>query len=105
MATHRIPILGFGTKPDVTGECFFPPIDTQVTLATGLMKNIVCTFKDPSADAGFYSSFKVHKNYVGSPKIVITGIIDGTVSTTSVDFEFSYVSLADNESVEAGWGK
>ncbi len=103
MTTHRKPIMGFGIKPDVTGECYFPPVDVEMTLGTGLMKNIICTLKDPSADTGFHGMFKVPKNYIGTPKIVITGIIDGTVGSTSVDFEFSYVSLANNESIETGW--
>jgi hypothetical protein len=95
--------MGATTLPDTTGECFMDNINNQMALATGLMRNLVMTLKDPSADTGFYGSFQVPKNYVDTANIVVIGILDGTVGTTSVDFEFSYRALADNESVEQAW--
>ena len=103
MATHRLPIMGFGTVPDSTGECYSNVISNEVSLGTGLMKNLVMTLKDPSADTGFYGTFQVPQNYVGTPKIVVIGVLDGTVGATSVDFEFSYLTRVDNESIEAAW--
>lgn len=105
MATHRLPIMGFGTVPDNTGECFLSPISTEMALATGLMKNLVMVLKDPSADTGFYGTFMVPKNYVDTANIVVTGVLDGTVGTTSVDFEMSYLGRADNETIEAAWAE
>jgi hypothetical protein len=103
MATHRIPIIGAMTVPDSTGECYFDNVNNQMTLGTSAARNLVVVLKDPTADTGFYGSFTVPKNYVGTPVIVVRGILDGTVGATSADFEFSYVALADNESFEAGW--
>lgn len=103
MATHRIPIMGAMTVPDSTGECYMSVISVEMSLATGLMKNLVMTLKDPSADTGFYGVFEVPQNYAGTPVIAVVGVLDGTVGATSVDFEFSYVTRADNETVEAGW--
>jgi hypothetical protein len=91
------------TLPDTTGECFMDNINNQMALATGLMRNLVITLKDPSADTGFYGKFQVPQNYVDTANIVVTGILDGTVGATSIDFEFSYRALADNESVEQVW--
>ena len=103
MATHRLPIMGATVLPDVTGECYMNAISTEMALGTGLMKNLVMTLKDPSADTGFYGTFMVPKNYVDTANIVVVGVLDGTVGATSVDFEMSYRSLADNESLEQAW--
>lgn len=105
MATIRIPIMGAGTVPDATGETFMQPIDVAVALSTApfLGSNLVMTMVDPSADTGFYGSFLVPKNYTDTANIIVVGVLDGTVSTTSLDFEFSYISVADNETADAGW--
>ena len=104
MATYRLPIMGATTVPDATGKCYMSGIFTEIPgLGTGLMRNLVMTLKDPSADTGFYGTFQVPQNYAGTPKIVVAGVLDGTADTTSVDFEFSYLALADNESLEAAW--
>ncbi len=103
MTTHRLPIMGAMTVPDSTGECYMAPINIEMALATGLMKNLVMVLKDPSADTGFYGTFMVPKNYIDTANIVVVGVIDGTVGTTSIDFEMSYRALADNESVEQAW--
>ena len=85
MATHRLPIINGMTVPDSTGECYLAPISTEMSLATGAMKNLAFVLKDPTADTGFYGVFEVPQNYVGTPVIAVTGILDGTVGATSVD--------------------
>jgi len=104
MATHRISIMGPGTVPDTTGETFMQPIDVGITtLGTFAGSNLVMTLADPSADTGFYGSFQVPENYIQAANIRVAGVLDGTVSTTSVDFEFSYVAFADNEAVDVAY--
>lgn len=104
MSTHRLPIMGAMTLPDTTGECYMDNVNNQMALANSPARNLVMTFKDPTADCGFYGSFSVPKNYIGTPKIVVRGILDGAVGATSVDFEFSYRALADNEAFDvANW--
>ncbi len=102
MATHRLPIMGAMTMPDTTGETFMDLLSNQITL-TNAKENLVMTMKDPSADTGFSGSFQVPQNYVGTANIVVVGVIDGTVSTTSIDWQFSYNSLADNEASDAAF--
>jgi hypothetical protein len=101
--TINLPIMGHGTIPDTTGECYQSNISIEMSLATGLMKNLVMVLKDPSADTGFYGQFKVPDDYTGTPVIAVTGVLDGTVGATSIDFEFSYLTRVDNETIEAGW--
>ena len=62
MATHRLPIMGPGTMPDATGECFMYPIDVEIPgLGTFPGSNLVMVLLNPSADTGFYGSFLVPK--------------------------------------------
>jgi hypothetical protein len=103
MATLRKSIINHNMLPDTTGECYTDNLSNQVTLGTSAWNGAVIVFKDPTADCGFYGGFKVPKAYAGTPKVVVTGILDGTPSTTSVDFEFSYRALADNEAADQGW--
>lgn len=103
MATHRLPIMGAMTIPDATGECYMAPLSVEMALGIGLMKNLGMVLKDPSADTGFYGVFEVPQNYVGTPVIAVAGVLDGTVGATSVDFEFSYLTRVDNETIEAAW--
>lgn len=105
MATHRIPIMGAMTTPDNTGECYMSSINAEMALGTGLMQNLVMVLKDPSADTGFYGTFLVPKNYVDTANIIVRGVLDGTVGTTSIDFEMSYLPRADNETIEAAWAE
>ena len=78
MATHRLPVaLGL---PD-SGV----PIDTvanQITEATepsiGTQRCFVIA--DGGADEGVRCKFTVPKNYVGTPKLIIRGILDGAPS-------------------------
>lgn len=104
MATHRLPIMGATTIPDSTGECYMAPASVEMALGTGLMKNLVMVLKDPTADTGFYGVFEVPQNYVGTPVIAVTGVLDGTTGAADgVDFEFSYLTRVDNETIEAAW--
>ncbi|HDY68161.1 hypothetical protein LCGC14_2322080 [marine sediment metagenome] len=104
MATIRIPIMGAMTVPDSTGECFMQPIGTGITtIGTFPGGNLVMTFVDPSADTGFYGSFLVPKNYLDTANIIVVGVLDGTVGATSLDFEYSYISKADNEAIDAAF--
>jgi hypothetical protein len=97
--------MGAMTVPDSTGECYLAPLDVEMAnIATFLGSNLVMTLKDPTADTGFYGVFEVPQNYVGTPVIAVTGLLDGTTGAADgVDFEFSYLTRADNETIEAAW--
>jgi hypothetical protein len=91
------------TIPDSTGECYQSNISVEMALATGLMKNLVMTLKDPSADAGFYGVFQVPQNYVGTPKVTVSFVLDGTVGATNIGFLMNVLPRADGETIEAAW--
>lgn len=108
MATHRIPILGFATRPDDTGEAFFEPADLNFG-ANDLARQFVLALgsalaAQPTVKHGVYGAFRVPKSYVGSPVLVIEW--SATLITGNVVFDFDYNTVAgdDTESLDpAAW--
>lgn len=83
MATHRLNVWG-GIKPD-SGV----PLDlvsNQITAATApSVGNLLCyVLADGGSDEGGYVFIDVPKNYVGTPKLVFRGILDGAPSAATV---------------------
>lgn len=108
MATHRIPILGFATRPDDTGECFFEPADLNFG-SSDLARQFVLALGSalaaaPTVKHGVYGAFRVPKNYVGSPVIVIEWSATLTTGDVVFDFDYNAVGGNDAESLDpAGW--
>jgi hypothetical protein len=103
MATHRIPIMGANTVPDISGEVYMAPISSMDTHTN--VKNQLCMVMDypqGAADSGFYGSFKVPKNYVGTPKIVVMGTFVGAPANTFA-VGCQLVGLADSESIDTAY--
>lgn len=98
MATFRIPILGFGTAPDDSGDVWFEPYDIKAT--NDVWKRLVGVFDDPSADEALYGGFTVPKNYVGTPKIVIVWTSTATSGTCKWSFDYRAVGGDDTESLD-----
>jgi hypothetical protein len=102
MATHRIPILGFATRPDDSGEAFFEPEDLNFG-TNDLAKQFVLALgsalaAQPTVKHGVYGAFEVPKNYVGT---AVVGIIwAATLTTGDVVFDFDYRAITDDESLD-----
>lgn len=108
MATHRIPILGFATRPDDTGEAFFEPADINfgsndlarafvLALGSGLAAQ-------PTVRHGVYGRFRVPKNYIGSPVVVVEWSATLTSGDVVFDFDYNAVGGNDAESLDpSGW--
>ena len=99
MATHRIPILGFATRPDDTSECFFEPADLNFG-TNDLARQFVLALGSalaaaPTVKHGVYGAFRVPKNYVGTAKIIIEW--SATLTTNDVVFDFDYNAVAGND--------
>ena len=101
MATARIPILNAASVPDTTGECYFQPISTALTIANS-MKQLVLTLADPTADTGIYGSFRVPADYASGGTLVCDHVEDGA-SAGNKGFGISFVARADGESIDAAW--
>ena len=103
MATQEIPILGMNTAPDSSGDVFFEPLETALTLTTAAFGTLLgLTMEFPTgADIGIFGKFTIPQNYSGSPVLVIRGIVTDVDSVLA--FGFQQVSRADNETIEVAF--
>lgn len=98
MATHRKSIVGFGTKPDTTGECFFEPYSVLAT--NDVWDRLVARFgssnaAQPTLRHGFHGGFVVPKNYVAAATLVI--VWSATLTSGNVVWDFDYRTVAGND--------
>lgn len=109
MATHRIPILGYATKPDTSGKAWFEPYSI---LATNDVADRTVLRIDENANnntaittkAGVYGAFEVPQNFVGSAAIVIVWTSTKTTGDAVFDFDYRGVGGDDSESLDqATW--
>jgi len=103
MSTFRIPILGWGTRPDDTGDCFFEPQDILAT--NDVWDRLIGRFgannaAQPTVRAGIHGGFNVPKNYVGGATIVIVWTATLTSGNVVWDFEYRAVGGNDTESLD-----
>lgn len=98
MATHRIPILGFNTMPDTSGNVYF---DSYPNLATNdLWDHGHWCFANPSADLHLHGVFAVPQNYVGTAKIIVVWTSTVTSGNFGIEFAYRAVGGDDSESLD-----
>ncbi len=98
MATHRIPILGFNTLPDTSGNVYF---DAYPNLATNdIWDHGHWVFANPSADISLYGVFNVPKNYSSNAKIVVVWTSTVTSGNFGIEFAYRAVGGDDSESLD-----
>jgi len=93
MATHRMSILGAGSKPDASGDVFFEPFSVKATAA--VFDPMVLIFNDSGNEDDFHGSFVVPENYVGSANFYMKWV--STATTGEFRVEFLYRAIADTE--------
>ena len=86
MATHRVPILGWQTVPDTSGDVFFEPFSIKAT--NDLWEHLVCVFNDTSTRIGLHGAFNVPENYVGTANVVIVWSTIATSGDAEWDFDY-----------------
>ena len=103
MATHRLPLDIL--SGNLSSGVFRTLVKTQLSLASAPGNEICVVMSDPAGggDAGVYGSFSVPKNYVGSPVLVIRGILDGA-PTNALPFGAQMKPLANSEAYDAALG-
>lgn len=97
MATRTLPILGFASLPDTTGNVFAEPAATALEV-NDRYPGLVWVFKDTSTRLKLGVRFVVPQDYVGAPKLRLAWAT--TVITGKVVWEFDYTAVADAESVD-----
>lgn len=98
MATIRIPILGFGTVPDSSGDVFFELASIKATTAP--WDHLICVFNDSGNRDGLHGRFSVPKDFVGSSKLIITWTSTATTNSTVWDFDYRAIGGNDTESLD-----
>lgn len=99
MATHELPIIGPTFKPD--SNCFFDAIKNQITENNQSGEQLALVVADGGSDEGGYGSFTVPQNYVGTAKFVVKGILDGVMTSKTLQFGVKGITITDNEAYDA----
>lgn len=94
MATQRVPILGFGTLPDGSGDVFFEPFSVKAT--NDEWERLVGVFNDTSTRLVLHFGFVVPQDYASQPRFEVDWA--ATATTGAVRWEVDY------RVVEAGEG-
>lgn len=103
MATHRLPILGWATRPDDTGDCFFEPMDILATNDVWdrmILRMGASNSAQPTVRAGIHGGFNIPKNYVGSAAIIPVWTATVTSGVAVFDFEYRAHGGSDAESFD-----
>ncbi len=103
MATHRIPILGWKTVPDTSGNCWFEPYTILAT--NDVWGYLIARFGASNAAApttriGLRGSFDVPQNYVGTAKIIIHWTSTLTSGDVAWDIDYRAIGGDDTESLD-----
>ena len=99
MATHRIPIINFATKPDNNGDTYFEPSAINLN-ANDRYDHMVLAFTDQGAREGVAGKFVVPKNYVGTAKIIVVWRTTATTGDVVWDFDYRAVGGDSSESMD-----
>ena len=101
MATHDIEIRGPDHLPE--SGVFFDRIGNQIAAANPIGNQLAEVLSDAGADRGWYDNFKVPQNYVGTPVIVLRGILDGAMTTVTAAIGVRGIVLADNAAADVAY--
>ena len=98
MATHRIPILGFSSIPDTSGNVFFEPYNVKAT--NDVWDRLVLIFNDTATRLGIAGGFVVPKNYIGTAKIIVVWTATATTGDVEWDLDYRAVGGDNSESLD-----
>lgn len=98
MATHRLSILGWQTRPDDTGDVFFEPYSIKAT--NDQWQHLVLVMNDTATRNGIYGVFDVPQNYVGTANLIVVWTSTATSGDIEADFDYRAVGGNDTESLD-----
>jgi putative transposon-encoded protein len=98
MATFRLPVLGFASAPDTSGDVFLESYAVKAT--NDFWKKLVVVFDDTATKIGLHGSFSVPQNYVGTANLVIVWTSTATSGDVEWDFDYRAVGGNDSESLD-----
>ena len=98
MATHRIPIIGWESKPDASADVFFEPATVKGT--NDFFQGMVLVFNDSGADDEIFGRFTVPQNYVDTANLVVVWTTTATTGDWEIGFAYRAVGGNDTESLD-----
>lgn len=103
MATHRLPILNSSVKLD--DGIALVRADDNIVLATGTQNSYVYKIPDPNGggDHGLEGIFQVPQNYVGTPLLIATYVVDTAPGGTNISFGAQFLAVASGESADQAY--
>ncbi len=99
-ATHRLPILGWATVPEGSGDVFFEPYDVKAT--NDVWDRLIVVFTDTAERDALHGSFTVPQNYVDTANLVIVWSTVAVAAAGDVEWDFDYRAVGgdDTESLD-----
>jgi len=98
MATFRLPILGFATRPDTSVNVFLEGYDVKAT--NDVWDRLVWVFNDTATRMGLHGGFAVPKNYVSAASVIVVWTSTATSGDVEWDIDYRAVSGNDSESLD-----
>ena len=101
MATHTISII----SPDILPQAgaFFDRIGNQVAATNEIGNQVALVLPDLAADIGFYDNFRVPNNYVGTPKIVLSAMLDGAMTSVTLGIGVKGLVTGDGDPLDTAY--
>ncbi|MHC4356515.1 MAG: hypothetical protein ACYS0H_27750 [Planctomycetota bacterium] len=103
-ATQEIDILDASVNPDSTGECYPDSIKNIIgsNATNTALHQMALALADPTADTGWYGSFRIPVDYYDTPQVVLRGQLgnnDGTLAFGII----ATLGVAANETVDQAY--
>jgi hypothetical protein len=100
---EEIDIFNASVFPDATGEAYFDTLENICTNATNTaLKMLALELEDPTADCGWYGSFRVPPDFSDTPQIVLRGELNNNDGTLAFGITAT-PGIASNESVDQAY--
>lgn len=100
MATLQMPILNHTLNFD--GGVYSSTMVAEMSLTNSKATGVIVMPYPTGTDIGLMGAFTLPQNYVGTPKVVIRCIIDGTPANV-LAFGFQQICIDDNDSADVAY--
>lgn len=96
MSTFRLPILGWATLPDSSGNVFFQP--AAIFQANDLATQMIAVFADTATKIGLGGRFTIPKNYANNAKAIF--VWTANANSGNVQWVFDYRPVGGSNSLD-----
>lgn len=101
MATLELPLLG-KLLPDGSASVYPSTLSQELSLTNAKAAPVMVVLAPSGSDIGLEGSFVLPQNYVGTPKLVVRGVLDGTPANV-LGFGCQQVAIDDTEAADVAY--